>query len=306
MKLHHIRNLLEVANKGSVRAASRSLGVAQSAISRSIQQLEKDLGATLFERRKKGVVLTPMGTLFLQRARGAVSELSRARDEIQQYQGGATGSVVACLSTTPHIALLPSVLPAFRKRYAAVRLHLIEGVNYDPWEPRLKDGSIDFYAGLAPFERPAPELVVEQLFMNQRFVVARAKHPLAKARSLVELIDAEWVISGRDRAETDLAALFRTHKLRPPNRLMVADSALSTMVLLAYTDAVAVVPYQWTDFAPTKALLHRIHVTEDLRSAANVLIRRGDMPLTPAAEYLCDLIRRAAGGRKTLWRMRTT
>src|SRR3954468_6977792 len=222
MKLHHIRNLLEVVNKGSLRAASRSLGVAQSAISRSIQQLEKDLGATLFERRKKGVVLTPMGALFLQRARGALSELSRARDEIHQHQGGAMGSVVACLSTTPHIALLPRVLPAFRKRYSAVRLQIIEGLNYEWFEPRLKDGSIDIYAGLAPSDRPAPELVVEQLFMNRRFVVGRAKHPLAKARSLAQLVDAEWVISGRDRAEADLAALFRSHKLRPPTRILVA------------------------------------------------------------------------------------
>jgi DNA-binding transcriptional LysR family regulator len=235
-----------------------------------------------------------MGALFLQRARGALSELSRARDEIHQHQGGETGSVVACLSTTPHIALLPRVLPAFRKRYAAVRLQIIEGLNYEWFEPRLKDGSIDVYAGLAPSDRPAPELVVEQLFMNPRSVVGRAKHPLAKARSLAQLVDAEWVISGRDRAEADLAALFRSHKLRPPSRIMVADSALSTMVLLAYTDALAVVPHQWTDFAPTKALLQRIEVTQDLRSAPNVLIRRGDMPLTPAAEYLCDLLRRAA------------
>src|SRR5687768_11342381 len=125
MKLHHLRNVLAVAEKGSVRGASRHLELAQSAISRSIQQLEKDLGATLFERRKKGVVLTPMGALFLRRARSAVSELSRARDEIRQHQGGVAGTVVACLSTTPHIALLPHALPQFRKRYPDVRLHVI-------------------------------------------------------------------------------------------------------------------------------------------------------------------------------------
>ena len=61
----------------------RFLGVAQPAITRSIRDLERELGVTLFERQSKGVVLTPMGEIFLRRAKSACGELiSRKQDEI--------------------------------------------------------------------------------------------------------------------------------------------------------------------------------------------------------------------------------
>jgi DNA-binding transcriptional LysR family regulator len=292
MKLHQVRDVIAVAEKGSLRAASRHLGLAQSAITRSIRQLERELGAPLFERRKRGTVLTPMGSLFLRRARIAASELSRAREEIQQHQGGVEGSVVACLSTVPHIALLPRALGAFRKRYPGVNLHIVEGVVYQSVEDRLKDRSIDFYVGIVPEDGPAPELIMEKLFDNTRVVMGRTGHPLARAKSLAELVDAEWVSAG-DKAEQELAAVFRRHGLTPPRHSAVGDSALSLIVLIAYTDMLAILPRQWTGFPPVGSVLQKIDVKESIPAPSVALIRRADMPLTPAAEYLSDLLRRA-------------
>jgi DNA-binding transcriptional LysR family regulator len=292
MKLHQVRDVIAVAEKGGLRAASRHLGLAQSAITRSVRQLERELGAPLFERRKRGTVLTPMGSLFLRRARIATSELGRAREEIQQHQGGVEGSVVACLSTVPHIALLPRVLGAFRKRYPGVNLHIIEGVVFPPVETRLKEGSVDFYVGIVPEEGPAPELIMEKLFDNTRVVMGRAGHPLARARSLAELADAEWVSAG-EKAEQELAVVFRRHGLTPPRHSAVGDSALSLIALIAYTDMLAILPRQWTEFPPVRSLLQKIDVRETIPAPAVALIRRADMPLTPAAEYLSDLLRRA-------------
>jgi LysR family transcriptional regulator of abg operon len=84
MKLNQLRDIIAIAEKGSLRAASRHLGLSQSAMTKSIQFLEKELGAPLFERHKRGAVLTPMGVLFLQRARAATNELNRAREEVKQ------------------------------------------------------------------------------------------------------------------------------------------------------------------------------------------------------------------------------
>jgi len=58
MKLHYLRNLVAIADTGGIRAASRQLGLAQPALTRSIRDLENDLGAPLLERHGKGVVLT--------------------------------------------------------------------------------------------------------------------------------------------------------------------------------------------------------------------------------------------------------
>lgn len=115
MKLNHIRDVIAVAERGSLRSAARHLGIAQPAITRSIRELEHELDATLFVRHVNGVALTPMGEAFLRRATAIQLELERTKDEIQQLMGVKTGIVAVGLSTAAHIALLPRVLKPFGK-----------------------------------------------------------------------------------------------------------------------------------------------------------------------------------------------
>jgi LysR family transcriptional regulator of abg operon len=54
MKLNHLRHVIAVAESGSIRSAARRLNIAQPAITRSIHEIEKHLGTSLFERAAKG------------------------------------------------------------------------------------------------------------------------------------------------------------------------------------------------------------------------------------------------------------
>src|SRR5271169_5360032 len=103
MKLNQLRDLAAVAERGSLRAAARELGIAQPALTRSIRELEHELGIILFERRARfrGVVLTSMGEVFLHRALAAVNELRRGQEELEQMKGAATGNVAIGMSTVP-------------------------------------------------------------------------------------------------------------------------------------------------------------------------------------------------------------
>ncbi len=69
MKLTQLNYVAAIAEHGSLRAAARHLGVAQPAFSRSIAELERELGAPLFERRAKGMVATALGQAFVQAGR---------------------------------------------------------------------------------------------------------------------------------------------------------------------------------------------------------------------------------------------
>ena len=104
MKLNALRDFLAVAETGGLRAAARQLGAAQPAITRSIQELEKELGVALFERSAKGVRLTPMGTAFMRRASAVRNELHKAKDEMAQLRGETHGRVSVCLSSASHMA----------------------------------------------------------------------------------------------------------------------------------------------------------------------------------------------------------
>ena len=68
MKLNQLRDIVAVAERGSLRAAARHLAVAQPALTRSVRDLERELGAPLFERRARGMSLTAMGVAFVRRA----------------------------------------------------------------------------------------------------------------------------------------------------------------------------------------------------------------------------------------------
>jgi LysR family transcriptional regulator of abg operon len=104
MKLSQIRDVVAIAESGSLRAAAQHLGLAQPALTRSIRELEHELGAALFERRARGMVLTAAGDVFLQRARAVQAELQRSRDEIDQLKGLTRGQVVIGLSMASNIA----------------------------------------------------------------------------------------------------------------------------------------------------------------------------------------------------------
>jgi LysR family transcriptional regulator, regulator of abg operon len=296
MKLTQLRDVVTVGERGSLRGAARHLGLAQPAITRSIREIERELGVPLFERQAKGMVLTPMGERFVLRARTVQDELRRAREEIDQLQGQTTGQVNAALSTVSHLALLPRSLAAFRSRFPGVMINLEEAL-YPSIEIPLLTGKLDFYVGPLPETALPKELSAEKLFDNKRSILARKGHPLANAHSIRDLADAHWIITSitvQDSAE--LGPVFERHGLPQPQVRMRSHSAVTTIVAVAHSDLLAMLPQQYCEFPWSAELLEKIDVEETLPGPPLHIVKRTRMPLTPAAELLCDLLRRAAPG----------
>ena len=86
--LRQFRYFVAVAELGSVAAASRQLNIAQSAVTKSVIELEEEVGAPLFERSSKGMILTPQGHRFLASANkvlGAVTDAMRLQTATHQH-----------------------------------------------------------------------------------------------------------------------------------------------------------------------------------------------------------------------------
>ncbi len=294
MKLSHLRDVIAVAESGSLRAAGRQLGIAQPAITRSIREIERDLGTSLFERHAKGVRLTAMGAVFVRRAVTVQSELRRAREEIEQLKGHATGQVSIAVSSASGIALLPLILAAFRKRYPDALLKVTESL-FQPIEGDIDSGEIDFYVGPLDEKMSATHLLVERLFDNTRMVFARRDHPLAGVKSLTELGEARWIrpsFSSRVH-EADFEAMFARAGLPPPAIVMHTRSLLMTLLAVASSDLLTILPRQWLEMPGTADRVAALDLDEKLVAAPVCIVRRGDVPLTPLAEYLCDQARKA-------------
>jgi LysR family transcriptional regulator, regulator of abg operon len=292
MKSNAIRDFLAVAESGSLRAAARKMEASQPAITRSIQELEKELGVVLFERSQSGISLTPMGQVFLRRAGAIRKEMQLAREELDQLRGETHGHLNVALSSVPHISMLPYALKLFRQRYPGVKINIVDAV-YPTIELDLRESRIDCYIGPAP-DLVATDLTREVLFQNTRLIVGRKGHPLGRAKSLRDLVEAEWLTTSITHvAEEELGPLFAANGLPAPKLVMQAHSTLTFMVTLVHSDLLMMLPMQWTQSFLTKDLVQPIHVREALPAPPVCLIRRSGLPLTPAAEYFCDLMRRA-------------
>jgi LysR family transcriptional regulator of abg operon len=295
MKLHYLRNLVAIADTGGIRAASRQLGLAQPALTRSIRDLENDLGAPLLERHGKGVVLTTYGKAFVVRARSILLDLQRGQDEIDHMKGRDGGRVSLGVSSAALLSLVPESYLAFRKSHADTRVKLVEGL-FPALEPQLKNGELDFYVGPRPTGSVDKSFSVDLLFKNQRVVVGRVGHPLAQAISLRDLLGADWLMTGlREPVEQEFEEQFAAHGLPSPKALTQAFTMLPIVTLLSLTDALAFLPQQWVNTPLLKPTLQAIPVRETLAGPDIVMIKRAGLPLTPLAEELANLFQRAAG-----------
>src|SRR6266516_828274 len=122
MDLQRLHTFQVLAETLHFRHAAERLGITQSAVSQQIASLEKELGASLFERIGRRVYLTAAGQVLVQEARKVLSTVSRARDAVGAVSKGDAGRLRVGASTTPGIYLLPEVLGRFRSDFPLVEL----------------------------------------------------------------------------------------------------------------------------------------------------------------------------------------
>lgn len=294
MKLHHVRHFLAIAEHRSLHRASAHLGVAQSALSRSLMELEASLGAVLVERSRAGSHLTDSGRRFLVRAHAIDEEMRRAHEEAGQHGATRAGQVKIGMSPTGQMLLLPRVLPRFHRAWPEVTLSVQDGMAED-CEAGLVEGRLDFFAGARPGRPVDPALRHHALPAVERVVLARPDSRWLGHRRLADLMAAPWVsVRASGDAEADQDAVFQANGLPPPHPVGIATSMLTVWLMLRSIDALVLVPRTWWDETPTAGIFAQLAIDDALGRVEMCAIRRASLPLTPAAQNLFDMICEAA------------
>jgi LysR family transcriptional regulator of abg operon len=294
MKLHHLRNVVAVVERGSLRAGAKHLGLAQPAVSRSIKELEQELGLVLFERNKFGMTLTRAGEVFVRRARGIQAEFARTLEEMEHLKGEDRGTITVGCSSATLIAMVPTIINRFHVKYPNIRIKLIEG-SLPMLETDIRDGLVDLYYGPVTSGFVDPALNIELLFENERMIIGRRDHPLRFATSLKELVGASWVTTPMAiDSDYEVNSVFTAAGLPSPRIVMQASSSMNLAVVVATSELLAPVPQQWTELIRATGLLERIPVRELVKAPRICAVRRANVPLTPASEFLNDIAMRAA------------
>ena len=124
-----LQKFLAVSFAGSFTKAAATLSMAQPILSRQIRALETEIGADLFYRNGRGIVLTEAGHLFQVRARHVVGQMSDALNEIKSLQATPSGELTVGLPPTVGNILTARLVQAFRKKYPQITLAVLEGFS---------------------------------------------------------------------------------------------------------------------------------------------------------------------------------
>jgi hypothetical protein len=176
MNIKHLEHLLALANTGSFSRAADQLFLTQSALSRSIQSLEADLGAKVLDRIGKRNEHTPLGIDVVARARHIVREAAELRHSAKMLQGDKRGTISVGLGSGP-AALLMAPLLCDAATHHGLRVAVTQG----PTELQilqLRSRQLD--AMVVDMRRvvPATDLNIESLADLRAGLVVRANHPL--------------------------------------------------------------------------------------------------------------------------------
>lgn len=186
-----LRYFLAVVRSGSIRAASAELHVAQSAVSRQLQQLEHEVGQPLLERRARGVTLTPAGQLLFSYGKAAQFEVERLESELDELQHVRRGHVRVASMETCVPFLLPEVVDRFRSLYPGVSFSIDVDTSQGVVN-RILSGEGD--VGIAFMPDGDAEIRTAFRLTAPLYAVLAASHPLAARERLAIRDLAGWSV----------------------------------------------------------------------------------------------------------------
>lgn len=177
MELRQIKYFIEVARREHITEASEYLHIAQSAVSRQILNLEKELGIKLFLREGRNVRLTPAGKLFLERMEQAIQVIDKAKREIEESLDPEQGTIRIGFPSSMAAYVLPTVISEFRDIYPQVKFHLYQGAYRHLIETVVK-GDIDL-ALVGPVPESDKRIKGYVLFPENLVALLPFRHSLA-------------------------------------------------------------------------------------------------------------------------------
>ena len=182
MEIRQLRAFIAIAELGTFTAGAVRVHVTQAAISMQIRQLENELGAKLFIRAPRRVMLTEAGEQFLQRARQILRDHDAAVDEIAELAGAERGRLrIGTASAMVTTDILPKLLKEVRKQHARAEITVASGTS-EALVQQILAGELDVAFVSLPVE--ARGINTQRLSQDQLVAIASPRHRLAKQRTI--------------------------------------------------------------------------------------------------------------------------
>ncbi|MDT7771123.1 MAG: hypothetical protein QOC67_47 [Pseudonocardiales bacterium] len=190
--------LRELHRRGTVTAAAAALHYTASAVSQQLAQLERDVGARLFERLGRRVQLTELGLVLTEHAEEIIGSVERATLALEEAQEGVSARLTAGVWASVASGLLPAALTALAAEHPGIQVRTRELAPEDT-EGAVRDGALDFsfvidYSNYPMSWDPALARVV--IAVERLHAAVPAGAVPSATLSLPGLAEHPWILAG--------------------------------------------------------------------------------------------------------------
>ncbi|MFP6842194.1 MAG: LysR family transcriptional regulator [Acinetobacter sp.] len=252
MDFHKLKAFVAVVEESNISRAAIRMNMQQPPLTRIIQQLEQELGATLLKRLPRGVEVTEAGKALYQEALTILAHAQAIPKRVQNIAQGLEGQInIGFTNSVGLHSFLPALLRQFREAFAAVSIHLEEdGSN------SLIDSIINEKNDIVFLRKPAPiGLGLNSLhILDEPLIVAMPNnHPLAGVNTPIQFLGLEPYdfvlyrrLAGQDLFDNILASCYQAGF--SPNIVQEAPRLTSSLNLIAAGIGLSIVPEAIRDF----------------------------------------------------------
>jgi DNA-binding transcriptional LysR family regulator len=180
MELRQLEYLVAVAEEANFTRAAERVHISQSGVSAQVRSLERELGATLFDRSGRTANLTTAGAAALVHARAALASVDAMRKAVDDVNGVVRGRLVVGMVVGCRVTPLFEALAAFHADHPGVEVELVED-NSAALIERVRIGEVDLALIASAGARP-PDLNGFTIVSEKVIAVVHPEHPLARRR----------------------------------------------------------------------------------------------------------------------------
>ncbi|MDE0304255.1 MAG: LysR family transcriptional regulator [Albidovulum sp.] len=240
-----LNHFLAASRAGNIHRAAKELALTQSALSKSIRQLEEELGVALFERSSRGVRLTRFGEVLYERAARIETECNLIEREMAEMAQGRRGNLRIAAGAVWSSVLLPRVLSRLHAKRPSAQFTMIRSSG-PRFADLFADGRIDIALGsLDSFSSANDSFICEPLSEFETLFLAHRDHALHRNPEVALKDLAECSLS-MFRLDPELVrrvgTLFATNGLPRPQPILLADSLTSVLEMLRSSGNITCLP----------------------------------------------------------------
>jgi len=242
MDLKQLRQLVVSIEAGSIVRAADRLHMTQPALTRSIRNLEYELGAQLLERSARGVVPTEFGRLLYERGQALLAESDKLKADVARLTSGKGGGLAIGVGALSEGWVLP-VLADFSRANPSLELNTRVGF-FDELAARLITSEIDLVISIMPTFLRGTEFTIEQLGELRSSFLVRRDHPLADAPEVTASVMTEygWAVFDVPNTTRFFQDNFFKRGLGLPRVQIKSNSVAMIRSVLLATNSIGVLP----------------------------------------------------------------